>query len=52
VAGKRSMCAVCHRSIYYAEAYGKWLHRKPGHGYQAGPGFSGGQHDARPKEKG
>lgn len=44
----RGRCKSCHRSIWFAAAYGKWLHRKPAHAYRSGPNFSGGQHDAEP----
>ena len=47
---RKATCRWCHRSIWWAEAYGKWLHRKPGDAYREGPRFSGGRHDAEPPD--
>lgn len=48
MAEQRGTCSVCRRSIWFAAAYGKWVHRKPANAYKSGPGFSGGQHQATP----
>ena len=45
---KRSRCAVCFRAIWYADVYGKWLHRKPADAYRSSRYFGGGQHEAKP----
>lgn len=44
----RVTCRHCHRLIIATGVFG-WQHRRPGHAYQSGPGFSGGQHKAEPE---